>query len=268
MRRRVAALVLAMDRPKRAFVILMLGMNLLGVDLAGCGGEANSVAVQVGRTPLTPDSVKHWMDVIAGEVSTPSGQPKPVVPAPPEYTDCISYKRKYSGAPHTGQAALSVAQLRRECDFEFHKEKLKSLYFLISSRWVEGAARELDISPTTGELRRQITALLGRFPNKTVARRFLVGLRGTEADLVARLKVVLLTSKIQQELEERHKNLAKTDRQRALDAFGRSFVRTWRARTSCHPGYVVPICKQPYRPPKLSSTLLPPDVPLTKMTAE
>jgi hypothetical protein len=257
-----------MDRAKRAFVILMLGMTLLGVDLAGCGGGANSVAVQVGRTPITRDSVKHWMDVIAGEVSTSSGQPKPSVPAPPEYTACISYKRKYPDAPQSAQAAPPVARLRRECDFEFHKEKLKSLYFLISSRWVEGAARELGISPTYGELRRQIAPLVGRFPNKTVARRFLVGVRGSEADLVARLKVVLLTSKIQRELEDRQKNLAKAERQRALDAFGRSFVRTWRARTSCHSGYVVPICKQLYRPPKLSSTLLPPAVPLTKMTAE
>jgi hypothetical protein len=221
--------------------------------------------------PITQASVKHWMNVIAGEVSTAAGQPKPPVPTPPEYTACISYRRKYPATFRSEQSsALPAGGPKRECEFEFYKEKLKSLYFLISSQWVEGAASELGISTRSGDLRQQIAPLVERFPNKAVARRFLVGTLGTEADLQARLKVVLLTSKIQHELEaqNRQKGFARDGRQRALDAFGHSLERTWRQRTSCRPGYVVPICRQRYSPPQAASMLVPPDVPLTRMTAE
>jgi hypothetical protein len=255
---------------KRPAVNLALGVVFLAAGVAGCGGDASPVAVQVGRTPITQASVKHWMDVIAGEVSTAADQPKPPVPTPPEYTACIAYRRKYPATFRSEQSALSAGGPKRECEFEFYKEKLKSLYFLISSQWVEGAASELGISPSSGDLRRQIAPLIERFPNKVVARRFLVGTRGTEADLQARLKVVLLTSKIQHALEaqNRQKGLAKDGRQRALDAFGRSLGSTWRWRTSCRPGYVVPICRQRYSPPQAASRVVPPDVPLTRMTAE
>jgi hypothetical protein len=209
------------------------------------------------------------MEVIAGEVSTAPGQPKPGVPAPPDYASCAAYKRKYPTTATAGAKPTPV-QLRRECASEFEKEKLKALYFLISSRWIEGAAQELGALPNEAELRRQIAPLERRFPSKAVARRFLVGVHGTEADLFARLKGVLLISKVQRKLEaqNRQRGLGKAERQQALDEFGQHFESTWRARTSCRPGYVVPICKERYLPPKVAATLSPPTVPLTKMTAE
>jgi hypothetical protein len=208
------------------------------------------------------------MEVIAGEISTTPGQPKPAVPAPPKYSACIAYKRKYPVAPVSGKS--TPVPLRRECAFEFEKEKLKALYFLVSNQWIDGAARELGVLPKGPELRRQLISFKQRFPNKAVARRFLVGARGTESDLFARLKGVLLISKVQQKLEaeSRQKRLGRVERQRALDEFSKRFESRWRARTNCRPGYVVPVCRQPYRAPKGVSTLAPPPVPLTKMTAE
>jgi hypothetical protein len=226
--------------------------------------------VRVGHTPIGQAPIEHWMDVIAGEVSTGPGQPKSEVPVPPEYAACIAYKRKYPVAVSGGWAGTSRFHIRRECAFEFQKEKLKALYFLISSRWVEGAASELGVRTSAGELRRQVASLVARFPNRATARHFLVGTRGTEADLSMRLETVALTSAIQQKLEaqSRQKGLTRPERQRALEEFGDRFKSTWRSRTSCRPGYVVPICKQHYVPPKIATTLAPPDVPLTKMTAK
>jgi hypothetical protein len=257
-------------RARRISLTLALGVVLIGaVDVGWCGDSTNgSVAVQVGHVSITQATVKHWMEVIAGEVSTTPPQPKPSVPAPPKYSACIAYKRKYPVAPASGKP--TPFQLRRECAFEFEKEKLKALYFLISSEWIDGAARETGVLPAGPDLRRQLIPLEQRFPNKAVARRFLVGVRGTEADLFARLKGVFLISKVQQkvEAESRRKGLDEVERQRALDEFSQRFESRWRARTACRPGYVVPICKQRYRPPKFASTLSPPNVPLTKMTAE
>jgi foldase protein PrsA len=246
-----------------------LAMLLAVTGVGGCGDDnAGSVAVEVSHQSISRGSVKHWMEVIAGEVSTSPGQPKPGVPSPPKYTACVSYKRKYPIAPANGESTPS--QLRQECAFEFEKERLKALYFLISSDWLDGAASELGVRPGDSELRSQVASVEARFPSKATARRFLVGTRGTEADLFARLKATVLTTAIQQKLEaqSREKGLSKPDRQRSLEEFSKRFESTWRARTSCRPGYVVPICRQRYVPPRAAATLRPPDVPLTKMTAE
>jgi hypothetical protein len=266
----VAAFVSAVSRVIRTPVTLALGLVLLGASLAGCGGSAGGVAARVEGSQILSASVQHWMNVIAGEVSTGSGEPKPMVPVLPYYSACIAYKRKYLASAPSGQSAPSHVQLRQECAFEFEKEKLKALYFLISSEWLDGAAGELGVRPGDRELRSEVASLEARFPNKATARRFLVGTRGTEADLLARLKATILTKAIQQKLEarSRRKGLSKPERQRSLDEFGRRFESTWRARTNCRPGYVIPICRQRYVPPRLAVSLSPPDVPLTKMTVE
>jgi hypothetical protein len=246
------------------------GAVLVSACFDGCGaGAADPVVVDVGHASIRQSMVKHWMGIVAGEVSTAPGHPKPEVPVPPQYTECISYKRKYPVTPPNGRSTASRGQLRRECEFEFRKEKLKALYFLISSLWVSGAASELGVNPDASELKRRIVLFEQQFPSLAIARRFLVGTRGTEIDLRAHLKVVVLTLDIQRKLEaqSRQKGLGRAERQLVLDRFGERFQRTWRARTNCRPGYMTPICQQ-YRTPNVSPAITPPTVPLTKMTAE
>ena len=250
---------------------MMIGAVTLSIGLAGCGSDtADVVVARVGHTSIAQGAVKHWMDIIAGEVSTAAGQPKPDVPIPPHYTACISYKRKYPAAASAERSASASVGLWRECNVEFQKEKLKALYFLISRLWVDGVAGELGANPSDRELHGQLASLVQRFPSRASARHFLVGARGTEADLLARLKVVVLAASVQRALEaqNRRQGLDEPERQRALRSFGKRFERAWRARTSCRPGYVVPICRQRYTPAKSASALTPPDVPLTRMTAE
>jgi len=207
------------------------------------------------------------MSVIAGEVSTVAGQPEPMVPEPPEYNACITYKRKYPVTP--GQEANSTAELRHECELEFEKEKVKAIYFLIPSVWVRGEAVELGVNLTGTRLEQQLALAKRRFPSEAVAHKFLVGTRGTGKDLTARLTQLLLIARIQRALERQSHRLHLTQgqRQHVLDQFGKRFERTWRARTSCRPAYVTAVCRQ-YRLPKIAPAITPPTVPLTKMTVE
>jgi foldase protein PrsA len=241
---------------------------IFGVGVGGCGGgKADDLAVRVGNASITSATVEHWMSVIAGEVSTAPGQPVPETPVPPHYSACISYTRRFPTALASARSS-APSQLKRECAFEFQKEKLKALYFLISSDWVSGEAAELGVSLTGRALERQLALLKARFPSETKARRFLVGARGTTEDLRSRLTQILLMRSVQQKLEQQSqkKNLTLPQRQQVLDRFGERFEKTWRARTSCRAGYVVPICRQ-YRAPNMPPALVPPTVPLTKMTA-
>jgi hypothetical protein len=236
--------------------------------LAACGdGAADNVAVQVGRTSITTTTVAHWMSVIAGEVSTAPGQPKPEVPVPPDYASCVAYRRTYPTVP--GQSTPTPEHLKQECELEFQKEKLKALYFLISYAWVKDEASQLGVHLPNQTLAQEIAVLKAQFPNEAALRRFLVGTRGTVMDLMLRLRLNLLTTEVQRKLEhERGEGLLTVaQRQQALNMFSEMFVKRWTARTACRPGYVVPLCSR-YRRPRVAPALVPPSVPLTRMTAE
>jgi hypothetical protein len=257
----------ALSRGKRS-VAVVLGAILLASGLTACGGTTDEVAVQVGKTMISRSEVQHWMSVIGGEVSTAAGQPEPSVPKPPSYSACIAYKQKYPVTPTNGEPK-SADEVKNECRLEYEKEKVKALYFLVPFAWVRGEAAELGVNLTGGRLRRELALAERRFPSEDVARRVLVGTRGTKKDFAARLTQLLLLARIQQALERQGKQrgLTLAQRQQALDRFSERFERTWRARTSCRLGYVMPVCRQ-YRTPRVPPPITPPTIPLTKLTAE
>jgi hypothetical protein len=253
---------------KRSFIVV-LGVTLLASGLTSCGGSAaDEMAAQVGTKKIARSEVQHWMSVIAGEVSTAAGQPEPSVPKPPNYSACIVYKKKYPITPSTSEPK-SASEVKHECRLEFEKEKLKALYFLIPLVWVKGEAAELGVNLTGKALEQELAAAKRQFPSEAVARKFLVGTRGTAKDLSARLTQLVLVARVQRILERQaaQRHLTRAQRQQALDQFSERFGRTWRARTSCRPGYVMPICRQ-YRAQKAPSPVTPPTLPLTKLTAE
>jgi hypothetical protein len=247
--------------------LLLAAFFLASIGLTACGND--NAAVRVEGTVITRATVGHWMSVIASEVSTASGRPEPDVPRPPHYSACIAYRRRFPTTFGDGRVALSPPELRHECALEFQKEKLKALYFLISSNWVVGEGIALGVKLTQKEVAQQLAQLESAAPSKTRFRRFLVGTRGTTADLLRRLELTLLTARIHRKLEAEAsaRHLTTSQRQADLQRFGAEFARRWTARTACHAGYVVPICRQ-YKRPKAPPALTPPQVPLTNMTAE
>ena len=62
------------------------------VGLVACGGgvPANAVVRSTARRPITKDAYEHWLGVAAASAGGASGE-KPVVPDPPNYTNCIAH---------------------------------------------------------------------------------------------------------------------------------------------------------------------------------
>jgi hypothetical protein len=262
---RYASRAVAAPTPKAiSTVALLLALSLASPSLVACG--SNDAAVRVGGSTIARSSVTHWMSVIAGEVSTGAGHPEPPVPMPPHYRACIAYRRRFPTAFGAGLLTLTPSQLQRECGVEFEKEKLKALYFLISSDWVVGEGFALGVRLAHKEVVQQLAQLEKAAPNKTAFRRFLIGTRGTTADLLMRLELALLTARIQRKLdaEARARHLTIGQRRAALRRFGTQFTNRWTARTDCHAGYVVPLCRQ-YKTPNAAPALTPPQVPLANL---
>jgi hypothetical protein len=207
------------------------------------------------------------MSIIAGEGSLPPGQPFPHTPDPPRYSTCIAYYQRFPTTWAEARRQSGRAALKRACEVEYQKERLKALYFLIPYEWVSGEASRLGVMLSEKAVRQELSSLKSRVPGPAL-RKFLVGSRGSVSDMLMRIKLELLTRMIQEHLEQessRH-NPTPQQRQQALHDFGKRFLRQWSARTSCHPGDVVPICKQ-YVAPKVPPAVAPPGIPLTTMSA-
>jgi hypothetical protein len=254
---------------RRHFTILMLTTVLLAaVGLAACSdGSANGIAVRVGTAAITSREVAHWMAVISGEVSTAPGSPEPPVPDPPHYSQCVTYRRAYPTTFSTGSAA--AAKLISECAGEYEKEKLKALYWLVPYAWVNGEAEELGVAPSEAEVSQAASEFEAPAPNAALARRTLIGTRGTTGDLLSRLRLILLTKLIQQKLESAPamRRMTLAQRQQALERFGHSFLVRWTARSVCSGGYEEPLCNN-YRGSPQPFGLVPPSIPLTDLAAQ
>lgn len=240
-------------------------MAVASLALGACGdGMADTIAVEVANKPITRATVTHWMSVIAGEVSVKAGQPEPPVPDPPRYAACIDYRRTHPSTYSTG--STDAATMKVECAHEYLKEKLKALYTVIPADWVSGQAAEVGVRLSRRELDEQVARYAQQFPSQAQLRRVLVGTRGTAADLRARIEVLVLTAEVQRKLEAKNSGLSAQQRQQALNAFGETFVQRWTARTECRSQYMVALCRR-YKPPRKPTGLVPPEIPLTGMTA-
>ena len=175
------------------------------VTAVGQSGSATSVAqtsavdavATVERTPITKASLEHWMSVTAA----------------------LNHSKVHSKA---ARAAL----------------KKQVLSFLITSQWVLGEAAHLGIGVSEAEVRRRLRQITAKqFPKASQLKRYLASIGETEADLLMRVKVELLESKIAQHVTAG--KTASTEPHLLLSEFQKSFEARWRARTSCRPGYVI-----------------------------
>lgn len=101
--------------------------------LAGCGGGApDGVAVRVGDSTITKETVDRWMSVMA---------PEHFVPDPPRFAACIA--RQVAFSPQSIAAAI-----KQECRQQYQALKHRALSALISSQWLidEAAALGLKVS--------------------------------------------------------------------------------------------------------------------------
>jgi foldase protein PrsA len=179
-----------------------LGAVLFAImGLSACGGIPGNAVVQVGGTPITKATFAHWMSVAAAS-STPGG-PKPQVPDPPKYTACVAHLEATTPKP-----VPSAAQLKAQCQAQYQAIQQQVLGFLISSEWVIGEASSLGLKASDKEVKKRFEQIkAAQFPKPEVFEKFLASSGQTVSDLLLRVKLNLLSTKIQQKITKAKVNI-------------------------------------------------------------
>jgi foldase protein PrsA len=113
--------------------------------------------------------------------------------------------------------------------------------FLISSDWVIGEAQTLNVQVSNQEVRRAFDRTRRQqFPKRREFEAFLKSSGQTVADLLFRVRINLLTMRVQRQvLAGQHGAAAQEN---ALAQFAKQFTTKWRAQTYCAPAYAVHGC--------------------------
>jgi foldase protein PrsA len=174
-----------------------LGAVLFAViGLAACGGgiPGNSVVNVEGSQAITKDAYNHWLTVAASG----SGGEKPVVPVPPDYTACIAHLKTTTAATAKGQKAPTEAELKKQCETQYKSLQQEVLGFLTSSAWVLGEAKSLGVKLSDSEVRNQFLKIKHQqFKKASEFEKFLATSGQTVSDLLLRVKLNMLSQKIQ-----------------------------------------------------------------------
>lgn len=113
--------------------------------------------------------------------------------------------------------------------------------FLISSDWVLGEAHALKVHASVREVRRSFERIRRReFPKEKEFRAFLMQSGQTVTDLLFRVKLNLLSTRIQKRVLAGHRSAA--SKRRALSRFVKGFKRKWQAQTYCAAEYAIGDC--------------------------
>jgi len=171
--------------------------------LTACGGGIPSNAVvQVGSNPITKTTFEHWMGVASASGSTTPGAAKPAVPVPPAYTACIA-SAKAAAKPVKGQKPPTEAALKSGCEQQYTSLKTEVLGFLISSEWVIGEASHLGVNVSDAEVKKEFEKIkTAQFPKAAEFEKFLATSGQTVSDLLLRVKLNMLSKKIQEKISK------------------------------------------------------------------
>jgi parvulin-like peptidyl-prolyl isomerase len=168
--------------------------------LSACGGIPGDAVVQVGGTPITKNAFDHWLQVASASSSTGSTA-KPTVPEPPKYTACIAHLAATTPKPAKGQAAPSTKQLKSECEAQYKSLQTEVLGFLISSQWVISEASALGVKISDAEVKKEFNKIkAAQFPKAAEFEKFLASSGQSVSDLLLRVKLNLLSQKIQKKV--------------------------------------------------------------------
>jgi foldase protein PrsA len=166
----------------------------------------SNAVVQVGGTPITKVALAHWMQVAAASSAASSTEKtKQVVPEPPDFAACIAHLE--ATTPH-GKSAPSRSQLKSECESQYKTYLQEVLGFLISAQWVIGESGHLGIKVTDQEVKKQFERLKNaEFPKAADFEKFLASSGQTVSDVLLRVRLNLLSTKIQQKIVKSKSNI-------------------------------------------------------------
>jgi len=193
--------------------IAALGAVLFAaVGLAACGGVPSGSVASVNGTGITNSAFQHWMAVAAASSSVATSG-KPVVPEPPNFTACIKHlEEEEAKTAAKGAKKRATSELKTQCEQQYKTLRTEVLAFLISSNWVAGEGQSLGVNLSDKEVKKQFTKIKEQqFPKAEEFEKFLKTSGQSVSDLLLRVKLNLLSQKIQQKIAKQNPTVTKAD---------------------------------------------------------
>ncbi len=176
--------------------LTLLAVAGAGATFAACGGVPGNAVATVDGEAVEKEDFSHWMDVTAKSAGAQQGTT--VAPDPEDdYAKCVAAKRKATPAPAKGQPKVTDEQLKTQCKTEYEQLRNQVLQQLISVQWIQGEADAMNIKVTDAEVRKSFDEQKKQsFPKDADYQKYLKDSGLTQEDILARLKLELLTNKI------------------------------------------------------------------------
>ena len=181
-------------------ILLLAAVAIAAVVVAGCGNDVPSGAVaKVDDTVIKQEEFDHWLQAAAQGQQPPGAGGEIVVPDPPDFTECIDSKKQQPVPP--GSQKPTDDQLKDQCKQEFDSLKQQVMQFLISAEWIQQEADARDIEVSDEEVQKQFEDQKNQsFPNDKQYQQFLKTSGQTEEDLLFRVKLDVLSTKVRDEI--------------------------------------------------------------------
>lgn len=171
--------------------------------------------MQVNGKPISKTTYNHWIGVAAaaGAAAVPGQKaPKPVVPEPPSFTACIAHLKETEPKPTKGQKPKTESELKTQCEQQYKALQQQVLGFLISSEWVLGQAEEMGVKLGDAQVVKHFNELKKQqFPKEAEFQKFLASTGQSVSDLLLRVKLSMLSTKIQEKITKAKKTVSEAE---------------------------------------------------------
>jgi foldase protein PrsA len=188
--------------------LLPLALTGAAVAFVACGNDVPPGAVaKVGDTEITQDQFDKWL-AIATKGQAQGGQGTEL--DAPEFTKCVAAKKK-APAP-SGQAKQTDAALKKQCKTEYETIKAQVMQFLIQAEWVTQEAEKRNVEVKPAQLQKTLEDQKKQaFPTDKAYKTYLKTSGMTEADILFRVKLNELQTKLTQDVTEDAKKVSDAD---------------------------------------------------------
>ena len=203
-------------------LLLPLALTGAAVAIAACGNDVPPGAVaKVGDTEITQDQFDKWMAIATkGQAQ---GGPATELDAP-EFTKCVAAKKKAPTA--SGQGKQSDAALKKQCKTEYDTIKSQVMQFLIQAEWVTQEAEKRDVEVKPAQLQKTLEDQKKQaFPTEKAYTTYLKTSGMTEADILFRVKLNELQTKLTQDVTEDAKKVSDADVQEYYEKNQKRFAQ-------------------------------------------
>jgi foldase protein PrsA len=181
-----------------------------GLTACGGGGIPGDAVAKVGSDSITKTTFDHWMKVAAVSTIGAAGG-EVVVPDPPNYSRCISHLELTSSKVKGAKPPTSSA-LKSQCETQYKTLLNEVMGYLISSEWVLQEGNSLGIKLSDKEVHKRFESIKGeQFPKPAEFEKFLKTSGQTVSDLLLRVKLNLMSEKVQSHIVKEHKNVTEAE---------------------------------------------------------